>query len=841
MTACVNRKHTKKVAAVVTASLVGALSLGAAPVAAVADTGIETLATGAQDFDLGTVVSAIGDNNAALDIDNLEFTAGDTVEITVTKVKLGSGTVLTKDLVTTIHTWTDSNDDGKVQASEVGSVASTFGVGEYVAVVESTDSNYSGGEIYLPFSVVRSTLKNATIFDNDLKDPTDTTVTYDGDYKTFGNGSLGLKIGDKVLDWNTDYTVQTFDANGNPLADGPKAAGEYTAVVTGQGAYAGSSCKLTLTIEKLDLSKAPVTLTTGGAVAYGTTATAPSIASVKGLDIFAGDLQIVANDGVALEKGHYTYTIKLADNASADAKASITGEATAALDVVDNVATSFTYNGKTFDSSFDKNQVNLSNENHFEFNADKLVVKAGTKTVPSKYITFEIVNAETGETSTDPSIVNTPGKWYVTAKIDAEASNWVYGGSSDVVTFNVVSGVVKNATMLVTYNDVTANSFTGNVYSGEDYLDDIKVTVYDSNKNLLTEGEDYTVVVTKDGKEVDSIVDAGTYTITVKSDTYKVNTGAKVTFTVDPFKVQSVRVASNFADQNWIAYTGEEIVPVFEYLFDNKGTLDTEDDIWKTLPADVYTVTYEDAETGKEAPLKEVGEYTANIVISDAKGNFEAVDVIAPVEVSAKKVFSDVANNAWYSEVVYKAATMTPAYMNGYSGTTMFGPENSITRGEVACVLYNMAGGDRIYSGAFDDQFQYDDQTGYVTGFSDVDGKMYYAKAIAWAKATGIVNGYGDGTFAPDANITREEFAAMLSNYAAKLGDDVDGAEADLSSFADAGQISDWAEQAVEWAVANEVMGNGGFIAPTNTITRAEVAAMAVNYQPDGAPDTIIK
>lgn len=118
----------------------------------------------------------------------------------------------------------------------------------------------------------------------------------------------------------------------------------------------------------------------------------------------------------------------------------------------------------------------------------------------------------------------------------------------------------------------------------------------------------------------------------------------------------------------------------------------------------------------------------------------------------------------------------------------------------------------------------------YLTGFSDVNGHAYYGKAISWAKQAGIVNGYGDGTFRPDANATREEFAAMLANFAKKYNSftDVD-ADKVLGEFSDGASVSDWAEEVVAWAVDSEIMGNGGFIAPTAQITRAEAAAMVVN------------
>ena len=132
------------------------------------------------------------------------------------------------------------------------------------------------------------------------------------------------------------------------------------------------------------------------------------------------------------------------------------------------------------------------------------------------------------------------------------------------------------------------------------------------------------------------------------------------------------------------------------------------------------------------------------------------------------------------------------------------------------------------------DEGSIDELKGYATGFSDVDQNMYYAAAIGWAAKTGVVNGYDEDTFGPNDKITREQTAAMIANYAKALGKyqaakDVTGT---LAAFSDGSQVSDWAKAEVAWAVENGVMGNGGYLAPTDQITRAEIAAMAVNYQP---------
>ena len=167
--------------------------------------------------------------------------------------------------------------------------------------------------------------------------------------------------------------------------------------------------------------------------------------------------------------------------------------------------------------------------------------------------------------------------------------------------------------------------------------------------------------------------------------------------------------------------------------------------------------------------------------------------------------------------------------VKGYADSKVFGPNDTITRADVAVILYRMAQGhDSSYA---DPDLGYTENVGWVTGFDDVDGNMYYARAIAWAKSTGVVHGYEDGTFGPNDAITRERLATMLANFAKVVNrDDVSLVEGELDAMPDGGSVSVWAEKAVSWCLENELMGNDGSIRPTDTITRAETAAMAYNY-----------
>ena len=222
--------------------------------------------------------------------------------------------------------------------------------------------------------------------------------------------------------------------------------------------------------------------------------------------------------------------------------------------------------------------------------------------------------------------------------------------------------------------------------------------------------------------------------------------------------------------------------------------------------------------------LTEEGDYIAEITVLTTAPYIETPAVVSAHFVLAERVaFSDVDANAWYAGPVYQAAEN--GYMNGIGGTDLFMPEADITRSELAGVMFNMAGGQP------DGKF-----TPYPSRFSDVDSYGWYAKAVAWASGSGVMNGYeGTDLFGTYDKATREQVACILYNYAKATGADVsvEDADAALAGFADASEVSGWAKQAVAWAVENGVMGNGGEINAQDTITRAEVAAMAVNFQPE--------
>lgn len=179
--------------------------------------------------------------------------------------------------------------------------------------------------------------------------------------------------------------------------------------------------------------------------------------------------------------------------------------------------------------------------------------------------------------------------------------------------------------------------------------------------------------------------------------------------------------------------------------------------------------------------------------------------------------FTDADEDLWYSEPVRWA--WLNGVMTGYGVSGEFGPNDQLTRAQMAAVLYNVAGKPEVP----------------VAGLpADCDGEAWYAACVSWALATGVFNGYGDGSaFGPDDPLTREQAACVLMNAASLLGADT-SARADLSAYPDADGVSSWAFDALSWAVANEVVNGvetegGRELQPTRSCTRAEMAALMMN------------
>ena len=189
-------------------------------------------------------------------------------------------------------------------------------------------------------------------------------------------------------------------------------------------------------------------------------------------------------------------------------------------------------------------------------------------------------------------------------------------------------------------------------------------------------------------------------------------------------------------------------------------------------------------------------------------------DENASIELPA--IFTDTKATAWYAGHVDKV--YDAGLMNG-TGEHTFAPNANVTRAMAATVLYRIAGEPAVAT---------------TSSFLDVPLKSYYTSAVIWAQQNEVVNGYPDGTFRPNDNITREQLAAILYRYA-KAGGNALESDADLSAFPDSGKVHAYAAEAMGWAVGAGLIngvGSGGqsWLQPANNATRAQFATIISRY-----------
>ena len=175
--------------------------------------------------------------------------------------------------------------------------------------------------------------------------------------------------------------------------------------------------------------------------------------------------------------------------------------------------------------------------------------------------------------------------------------------------------------------------------------------------------------------------------------------------------------------------------------------------------------------------------------------------------------FADVNENDWYYDSV--RFVNVPGLMQG-TGEGVFSPDTNLSRAMVVTILWRLEGEPAGDNGGV---------------FGDVAAGQWYTGSIEWANANGIVAGYGNGLFGPDDDVTREQLAVIMRNYAGFKGIDTD-AEAYAGEFSDADSVSEWARGAMMWANAQGlILGRTqSALAPDGTATRAEAAAILTRF-----------
>lgn len=240
-------------------------------------------------------------------------------------------------------------------------------------------------------------------------------------------------------------------------------------------------------------------------------------------------------------------------------------------------------------------------------------------------------------------------------------------------------------------------------------------------------------------------------------------------------------------------------------------------------------------------PKPQAGKEVRSIAVTDKDGNkvevhknekgeFEFTMPQGDVEVNVvfgcdggdlclSHTFKDVDPDAWYHDPVDWA--IESGYLKGYEDTGRLGPLDTTNRAQFVTMLARIAGADKGNQGI----------TG-GTGFGDVAANAWYAGVVKWGVENGIVSGYdGSAAFGPNDPVTREQVAVFLMRYAEKIGADVSG-EGDLSGFADADKVSNYAAKAMAWAVdSGYILGeNGTSLKPGDIASRAEVATMLMRF-----------
>ena len=835
MTACVNKK-SKRVAAVVTASLVGALSIGA-PAVALADTTVDMLVAPEENaFSRGKVTLT-----GATESDGVwEAQAnkdGSALDIKATKVlPLGGREVSV------------NNDDYKLSFAKADGTAvdSIVEPGQYIVTVECLNGQYAGGKATAKLAVKAATLDKVTACEDVAAG--DLTFVYSGKKLNVEFADLG---GNK-LDEGEDYTIKILKEGTDNVPSAASVdvleAGNYVGYMTGMGQYAGETAEVHFTVKAFDFGTAnvvvddviasesapkhPTKVTNGVEGAADYVELDPSLVSLEFNYADNSDSQLFDKPGA--------YNFK----ASVDPLNSSISGADSKFVNVNKVAAyaDFKYGDAALEGTY---SVNLDKGQSFDL--DK--VKAYNGKDEAKGVTVSAVRGGTVVKSGEL----TEGTWTVTVSVDPSANEYAVGGSKTFTVKVVLASVDADANVFVYYKNEAVTSVEKTYDNKAIVKSDFVVKAFKDDNTDVSSKVSFNIY-DESGKKVDKIVDAGTYTLKIETDELELSGTTEIAITVDKVDLSKLYVigGDSWYGAPYVATHANDLTYAQLVGYDTHVAVsDSKDDandregveslgtvanveFNKYLKMEIFDEANQEwVEVFYPDRLKDEGKRRVTLTGNkELAKNFEFAndDYTTTVEFIVvnkdKLVFNDVKPGDWFFDVVFDA--QANGWMNGYADGVLFGAHDQITRGQVACVLFNMAGADMNETdGSFNEVFGW-------KSFDDVDGKAYYGEAIAWAKQAGVVNGYGDGTFAPDAPVTREELACMLANYAKKVDQvnvSIEDADKVLSSMSDGSAVSDWAKGSVAWAVENGIMGNAGFVNAFNDITRAETAAMVVNYK----------
>ena len=389
------------------------------------------------------------------------------------------------------------------------------------------------------------------------------------------------------------------------------------------------------------------------------------------------------------------------------------------------------------------------------------------------------INSLTSDEGTVP-----PTNYLDGVEIKTESGEQVTVDNDGDVTIVEVSNVSVSPTSLTLYSNTTSNTAT------------LTATVTPADAATVTWSSDNASVATVNANGVVTAVGNGTATITATAGGKTATCTVTVTTYTPPVTPSDPTYPPEIADSV-------------------KGTVTTSPASPKE--GDTVTITATPEEGYKVGAVTVTDEDGQAVAVTGRDGKYTFTQPEGKVEIAVTFVwdnpFSDVPMDAWYTGAIEYVEVN--GLMDGLPGG-LFAPNKELTRAEAVQILYNLEGQPTV--------------TG-TASFTDLTDD-WYRNAIAWAEINGVVDGYGDGTFGPNDTVSREAFAQMMYNYSLfkKLDTSATG---DLTKFPDGGNVSDWAETAMEWANGNGLInGNAdtGLLDASGTAIRAHAASILMNF-----------
>lgn len=406
-------------------------------------------------------------------------------------------------------------------------------------------------------------------------------------------------------------------------------------------------------------------------------------------------------------------------------------------------------------------------------------------------VTYEV------STETEQTVKLYAGQNISNVMVNGQSANYTVEGEMLVVTLTAGAHTINaNATPS---SAETVIELSGISYEYDGIAKEPTVTVKINGAVVST--EEYSVTYTDN-------TDAGTATVTVTDNSggnYFVSGTATFTITAKALDDATIELSQDSYDYDGTAKEPSVTVTL------NEKELETGVDYTVSYSnnTEVGTATVTVTGTGNYS-----GETSATFVIEApySQPTVSHGSGVSNSEVNAKLSFADVFENDWFYDSV--SYVVSEGLMNGVS-TTHFNPDGTTTRAMIVTILWRLEGEPKTNE----------------SNFTDVAKRDWFAEAVAWASAEGIVNGMSKTEFAPNQSITREQLAAMLFRYAKYKGYDT-SASADLFQYEDMDQVSDYAEEAMAWAVAEGLITgmSDTVLNPAGTATRAQVSVILTRF-----------